>query len=545
MAKLAVLSWIGNAAAVLCGKRGAVTAQAEEVGCSRQTAYAHAHKVQQAVADAHLPGPSRAQLLHNNEQLREENRQLWDWLEKTMDCPEDKQRRFTTTACAMGLSLCQILVLLAILLPANRLPSRATLGRWVKREARQARRLLALLDKACRSLVLTLCLDEIFFRRQPVLMAVEPHSFAWVLGQRVVDRSGETWAQALLDWPELVDVAADGGQGIQRGLELAAAQREQAARQAPAGPPAKPLHARLDTFHIRQDGARAQRQEWSWAQELWETAEKLERAKGRFDRRGKDKRQFNQRKVDKAWAKAVKAFEEACRKDRAWDAAVAALALLRPDGRLNDHQGAAKELRAAAAELAGARWAKVRRQLLDERALTFLDRLHEELAEAEPCPERREALVALWRWRRLSARRAPVGRGKGGQTSKSQESEAAAGGMGALVLAVVQARVGEDWKERSRRVSRVLSRVVRASSAVECVNSVVRMHQARHRNLSQELLDLKRLYWNCRSFREGKRRKHCPYELLGLELPSYDPWALLQMGPDQLEKLLSSARLTA
>jgi hypothetical protein len=36
-----------------------------------------------------------------------------------------------------------------------------------------------------------------------------------------------------------------------------------------------------------------------------------------------------------------------------------------------------------------------------------------------------------------------------------------------------------------QRVSRV-RRVVRASSAVEGVNSVVRRHQARHRNLSQE-----------------------------------------------------------
>ena len=47
--------------------------------------------------------------------------------------------------------------------------------------------------------------------------------------------------------------------------------------------------------------------------------------------------------------------------------------------------------------------------------------------------------------------------------------------------------------------------------------------------MSQGLLDLKRLYWNCREFREGKRRKHCPYELLGLKLPSYRFWDLLGM----------------
>ena len=39
---------------------------------------------------------------------------------------------------------------------------------------------------------------------------------------------------------------------------------------------------------------------------------------------------------------------------------------------------------------------------------------------------------------------------------------------------------------------------------------VMDWHQARHRHLTQPLLDLKRLYWNCRRFREGKRRRSCP-----------------------------------
>jgi hypothetical protein len=60
------------------------------------------------------------------------------------------------------------------------------------------------------------------------------------------------------------------------------------------------------------------------------------------------------------------------------------------------------------------------------------------------------------------------------------------------------------------------------------VNSVLRMHQARHKTVSQGLLDLKRLYWNCRAFRGGKRQGRCPYEHLGLKLSSYNFWSLLQ-----------------
>src|SRR5947209_5651509 len=52
MAILSPLTWIGNAAAVLLGHHGAVAAQARDAGCSRQAAYDHATKVQQAVARA-------------------------------------------------------------------------------------------------------------------------------------------------------------------------------------------------------------------------------------------------------------------------------------------------------------------------------------------------------------------------------------------------------------------------------------------------------------------------------------------------------------
>jgi hypothetical protein len=52
--------------------------------------------------------------------------------------------------------------------------------------------------------------------------------------------------------------------------------------------------------------------------------------------------------------------------------------------------------------------------------------------------------------------------------------------------------------------------------------------ESRHRTVPQGLLDLKRLYWNCRAFGGGKRRGRCPYEHLGLALPSYDFWDLLE-----------------
>ena len=60
------------------------------------------------------------------------------------------------------------------------------------------------------------------------------------------------------------------------------------------------------------------------------------------------------------------------------------------------------------------------------------------------------------------------------------------------------------------------------------MNSILRMHQARHRTMTQGMLDVKRLYWNTRVFRGGKRKGKCPYEHLGLKLASYDFWDLLK-----------------
>ena len=149
--------------------------------------------------------------------------------------------------------------------------------------------------------------------------------------------------------------------------------------------------------------------------------------------------------------------------------------------------------------------------------LTFLDRLHRQLREAVPEAPLRAELVHLWWLRR--------------QRPRANETRAVvgAGHVAHLVQQVVCQEVDATWRTSYEAVARVLRLTVRASSAVECMNSVLRMHQCRHKTVTQGLLDLKRLYWNCRGFREGKRRGRCPYEHLGLKLPSYQFWDLLWM----------------
>lgn len=158
MFKLPVRTWILNAAAVFSGPHGAVTRQADQAGCSRQTVYQHAHKLEQRLGDepaAEPPAEDRPGL-------------------EAVAVPEppagprilldkDKLKELATTAFAMGVSLRQIEGLLGVLLAADEVPDHSTLGRRVQAEGHRAGAILAALDPACAHRVGTLALDEIFF----------------------------------------------------------------------------------------------------------------------------------------------------------------------------------------------------------------------------------------------------------------------------------------------------------------------------------------------------------------------------------------------
>jgi hypothetical protein len=398
MLKIPLAPWIANAAVSLTGLYGDVTRQSKVADCSRQTIYDHVHKVQAAVVDAHDGGPTRAALIAENQRLAQENAQLGNWLAQTVEFPVIKQHEFVATVAAMGLSLNQVLVLLALILGDQACSGRSTLHRWVKLAGVSPGRVLRLLDARCRALVLVGCLDEILFHGRPVLVGVEPASMTWFLGYKADDRTGATWAKALRDWYGLSFVTAVAGKGLQAGI--AAVQRKRQEEGKPS------LESGLDVFHTIYEARRVLRLIWNRVERLWEQAEAACRRVKESQRLGQDARGLAS-VASRLWKQAEAAFAEFERSEAGWKIAHGALAVFGPEGRLNDRTWASRQIALALPLLSCPEWLKVRGLFQAEGALTFLDRRHRQLGEVLADEILRAELVQLW-WLRRRRPRANV-----------------------------------------------------------------------------------------------------------------------------------------
>jgi hypothetical protein len=343
-------------------------------------------------------------------------------------------------------------------------------------------------------------------------MVVEPESLCWMTGRMVEARDGLTWAEEFARLPALAAVVRDDGTGLGKGVRL-----EQARRRA-AGLP--DLDDTLDIFHTLREGGRALRKTWGAAGRALEWADAAQKE---FDRRSRQGQscQGHGAPLNRLWQQAERLWDQATAADTAWKRARSAFEFFTPCGRLNDRTSAEVVVAAALLHLGGAAWAKTRRLLLRRESFTFLDQVQERLAGLGLDGDVLAALLDL--------------EGLGRQPWRLS----AATRVLALVRTVQLTKMCADWRGEARRVGAVLRGVWRASSLVECVNSVARMQQARHRRMTQGLLDLKRLYWNLRRFRVGRRKDQTPYGLLGLDLPELSFWEFLKLAPEELREKLS------
>ena len=357
-----------------------------------------------------------------------------------------------------------------------------------------------------------------FFGPSPALMVVESESLCWITGRMAGSRDGATWAQEFARLPALRAVVRDDGTGLGKGVRLENARRRDAGL--------AEFGETLDVFHTLREGGRALRRTWGMARRALDRAGAAQAAVDRRVRRG-ESLQGHVAPVNRAWRQAERAWDRAVAAEAAWERARSVLDLFTPEGRLNDRRQAEAEVAAALPDLDGAAWAKTRRLLMRRESFAFLDQVGERLAGLGLEPGELSALLDLEGLRRQPGRLSATTR------------------AWTLARTVQLAKSCPDWPEQAARVRAVLRGVWRASSLVECVNGVARMQQARHRVMTQGLLDLKRLYWNLRRFRTGRRKGQSPYGLLGLKLPAMSFGEFLKLTPAELREQLSAQEVAS
>ena len=348
-------------------------------------------------------------------------------------------------------------------------------------------------------------------------MVVEPESLCWMTGRMVKARDGATWAEEFARFPALRALVRDDGSGLGKGVKL-----ERGRRRAANLPD---LDDSLDVFHTLREGKRAPRKTWGAATRALDRADVAQKGLDRLGRQGQS-RQGHGAPSNRLWRQAERLWDQATAAETAWDQAKGAFEFFTPEGGLNDRTQADAIVAATLPHLSGAAWAKTRRLLLRRESFTFLDQVHERLAGLGLDTDVLAALLDLEGLRRQPWR-------------GSADTQVLA-----LVHTVLLTKTCSDWRVEAGRVEGVLRGVWRASSLVECVNSVARMQQSRHRKMTQGLLDLKRLYWNLRRFRVGRRKDQAPYGMLGLKVPELSFWEFLKLTPEELREELSALRDT-
>jgi hypothetical protein len=511
---------IASACVVWFGHFGTVSEYARQRGVCRQRIYREADWVESRVEGSAWQ-QEIDRLRQDNDQLQQRLQQTQKRLDQAVLLDEDKQAEFAAVGQAIGVSLPELRTLLEVLLP-GKVPSVATLGRWTQAVGQKAGALLAVLDEVTHPQVRQALADEIF-APQPVLMVVEPESLCWLAGRRLGGPvTGTAWAEELRRLPALEQVARDGGACLGRGVAEVNQQRQEQGRPA--------VSDQLDHFHILREASRAVGRAEKKARGAFNAVKAAEARLARCQRRGGGRQLAPcKSRLRACLVKAERAMDIWSDRERLWREVTAALRPFTAEGELKTRAQAEARVAELLPQLPDEEFATLKRQLEQPEVFSYLDEIQRKLAALEVSTDIQEAAVL-----QEGLRRVP-------ELLKADTAKGAAARGLMLACTLVLTLAGSVGPQTVEAVRTIIRSSWRSSSLVECLNSVLRMQQARHRKLTQGLLDLKRLYWNCHRFRTGRRRGQCPYQKLGVPWPEgLRWWDVLKWSPEQLRAKLSA-----
>jgi hypothetical protein len=351
----------------------------------------------------------------------------------------------------------------------------------------------------------TLSGDEIYANGQPNLLVVGNDTLYIYELSRQPECDGETWGCILLEWPDVLQFASDGGTGLGAGVKEAGLKVHQ-----------------LDWDHLLRplwgQVSRLEEQAYTALEAVEERAAKFEQARTP----GRLKQHL------KAWEKlAVMAEEKVARYDAFFQIARQVdnwFALIDLEsGQLRHPEEGVQSLRNLGKQLEtweGGIYQKLSRNLKSfaKGLFSYQPVLAQSLS---PLVKRwgSQAIEALSRLWQIEAdeKRQPAS-----LLQQQTRQELWAKSLDESLSFLGEEQLWAAWDA----VRDVLSRSWRGSMLAECVNSLLRPILDGRKHTDQGCLELFRFLHNVRPFKRGKRAGNSPAQLVNLDVPD-DPLTLL------------------
>lgn len=465
---------------------GKVRELAQSYEVSRQTVYDIAAKGAQVLRQGLQPGPHGPQLGGNK-----------------IEVDRNRLARGSVVLSEVGVSQRDVRVCLAELLDS--VPS---LG-WVNGVLAGAQAAAARQNEAWQPRPEeSLSGDEIYANGQPNLLVVGNESLYIYALSRQPDCEGDTWGCTLLDSPQGVQFASDGGTGLAAGVKAAEIEVHQ-----------------LDWDHLLRplwgQVARLEQQAYAALQQVEARAAKFEQAhtEKRLHQHLTKWEQLSQQATQKVLR--FDAFYQIARTVDDWFALIDL-----HSGQLPDVTTAIQPLQALGEQLqswSGRIYHKLSRNLKNwPPALFSYQPLLAQALHPLQLQYGTQAIAALSRIWQLEAdqKRRPF-------SLLAQQHRHT---LWCDTLDQAYAWLGDQLWPVYQQLCQILDRSWRGSMLAECINSLLRPILARRKHTDQGCLELFRFFHNVRPFKRGKRAGLSPAQLVGLKLDD-DPLLLLGFQP--------------
>lgn len=491
-------------------EHGTATRLAEEFRTSRRFVYDLAERVKDSLdwrrAGRLAQDNSQEELAVLRQRIREleaDCEQLTGQLEIERD--RARQQRFRLL---LELALCPVSEdKIAHCLEVALGPDGRVSSGWVNGQLQRAgEAALAIMRKAdLRNLVTEAAIDELFRHQQPILCLIDPRTYLATVPEAAENRKGETWENVLKQYPNLEFVVSDQGSGLRKGVNSLG----------------RELAHQYDIFHIKREIYR-----WLRLQEArcYEEMNKTEQA-----------RKLMEDPQLGAGAR-IQAFVEYKQKAAALDERLLAFDWIEVIVKYLEESLTVYDFRrsrirsksdgeAVVDEVVGL--LREVRSINTKRLIGIIEGARPGLFTFLKVAEEKLNRIEV-RWRHVTGCRRTAFNAIACAWHSRLRAHTSEQAQRAYLIALVNLQYWtkriENFPEVQRRIYEILDQVVRASSAVECFNSLLRPYISVKKHVSQGFLALIALYHNMRPLKQ--RGNRTPLELAGVDLGDND-WVRL------------------